>query len=163
MTLITGGTNIQNGSVTIAKMAAGTQGEAHINIVPQNYSAIIQGTFVTGTGYGTIGGAGFVTSAPAQNDELNYVVFLAAGTYTIIAHGMQGSDKGITTFYVDATSAGTMDWYNGAPTIDNRKTITNVAVATAGLKTLKVKAATKNASASGYGFGISNITLYRTA
>lgn len=98
-------------------------------------------------------GGGYLINFPGvgpQNDEVEWDIWLEAGTYTLFAVSATTTDRGISTFTLDGSSVGTLDWYAGSTTSNVLKTITGITVATAGLKSFKVKMATKNASSSNY-------------
>lgn len=102
-------------------------------------------------------------SSSAQNDYLEWSVFLPAGTYTIKGLFVTSSDGGIATFKLDGVSIGTIDLYSGGTAFSSFLSLTSVVIATGGLKTLRVIAETKNASSSGYTLFITYLSIWRTA
>jgi len=134
-------------------------GEGHITIRPNNYSSIAQGTW---TWVITDHNAFTNDTAKAQNDELHYKVFLAVGTYTVKLSYREAGSMGIATIYLDDSSKGTIDMYAGGGA-DAVGEVSSIAVATAGLYTLKIKIATKNGSATDYQCNLQNIVVFRTA
>ncbi len=137
-------------------------GEGHITILPWNYSAITQGTWVFWATSGQWAGYTFENSTQAQNDQIDYQVYLVAGTYTFVLLAYHQTNSAILTLLIDAASVGTIDTY-GAGLANQRSTITSISVTTAGLKTVSFKAATKNASSSSYYLWLSAAALFRTA
>ena len=67
------------------------------------------------------------------------------------------------TVTAGATTAGTVDTYNGSSTVNNVTTLTGLSVASSAMTLLKFAASTKNASSSGYATRIQHIALRKTA
>jgi hypothetical protein len=164
MKKLPGGTaNFYRADGNFAAPAGGDIGEGHICILPWNFSAIIQGTWaLVITASQALGF--YIGNTAGQNDELNYKVYLAAGTYTLDLFGVLNSNNGIATITIDGVSQGTIDLY-GTLTYNTKGSLANIVVSTAGLKTLGIKIATHNASSSSpyYYFLFTQIALYRTA
>jgi len=128
------------------------------------YSAIIQGTFAINqdaTNYWNL--SMFQNTSDAVNDEINYSVWLNAGTYTFDILHSKGTNNAIITAYIDADSVGTIDTYNAATQYNQRGTLTGFVVATSGLKTLKIKSTSKNGASTGYKQQLYGIRIFRTA
>lgn len=136
-------------------------GEGHIEINPRHYSAIIAGTFAESGNinwpYNT-----FTNSSGAINDALEYLAYLATGTYTLQCTHITDTDQGIVTFYLDGVSLGTKEFYAAAPATAYDR-ITAISVATSGIKTLKLKTESKNGASSAYKFGVKTLGFWRTA
>lgn len=111
-----------------------------------------------------VAGAQFNNAASqAVNDELQYDVVLSEGTWSLsVTHGKTAT-AGIMTWYLDSTSLGTIDAYNGSATNNNVSTISSISVSTTGRYVLKMKLESKNASASAYRATLQQLTLRRTA
>jgi hypothetical protein len=142
----------------------GLIGQGHITILPWHYSGITQGTWVFLADSAQIGTFIFTNNTThAQNDRIDYKVYLAAGTYTfsVLCETHPGSP--IITLLFDEASQGTVDLYSASQTRNVIKTITGIVVATAGLYTVSIKAATRHASANDWLFYLSSISLFRTA
>ena len=135
----------------------------HITILPWHYSAIIQGTWVVSINSLSIFNGIFLNTSVAQNDRVDFKVYLEAGTYTFIVMGATYSTYGILTLLFDDSSQGTIDLYSAGAVYNVLKSIVNITVTTAGLKTISLKMATKNASSTGYGLGVCSMVLFRTA
>jgi hypothetical protein len=100
-------------------------------------------------------------SSSAQNDEFTFSAYIPAGTYTIKALTQRRTDNGILTISIDGTPVGTME--TGGANLGNYiVTIPNVVNATAGIKTVSVKIATKSAGSS-YQTDITSFEFVRTA
>jgi hypothetical protein len=137
-------------------------GEGHITILPWHYSAIIAGTWAFNADGAAIYYGYWRNSSSDDSDQVDYKVYLDAGTYTITYCGLVHTTMGILDTEIDEVSQGTLDWY-GATARNVLKSITGIVIATAGLKTLGVLANGKNGSSTDYYLGISSISLYRTA
>jgi hypothetical protein len=139
-------------------------GEGHITILPWHYSAVIQGTWGFIADAAEIFAFQFNNSSDVQNDQLDYKIYLATGTYTFSMIGITTTTGAILTLLFDNVSQGTIDLYSGGTVHNVLKTITNIVVATPGLITLSIKAATRNASnTTGWYLYISSMALFRTA
>lgn len=124
--------------------------------------SVVQGTWAWGSVAVFFGGYCQNTSN-AQNDEITYKCYLSAGTYKIAIVGTKTADNAIGTFYIDTTSVGTIDQYAAAPANDQYQEITGITVATTGLKTIKIKLATRNGAATGWMWRMSCLSVVRTA
>lgn len=102
-------------------------------------------------------------SSGTQNDEINFDISLAAGTWTFELIYLKGTSRGICSVQIDGVEQGTIDMYNSSTTYNNRAQITGISIATSGKVTLKLKMTSKNASSSSYGGTINHLQLKRTA
>lgn len=103
------------------------------------------------------------SSSGAQNDEINFDVSLAAGTWTFELIHAKGTNYGIITIQLDGSTIGTIDSYAASASINDRTQITGVAVVNSGKKRLKLLMATKNASSTNYVGAIHHLQFKRTA
>ena len=141
-------------------------GEGHITIRGINYNAIIQGTWaiVSYPGLTAFGDYAWSNQGSSNiNDELEYKIYLAKGTYTFRAITFNQSQGGIIHVRIDGTEVGTFDTYIGGSACNVVNDITSITVAGSGLVTLSVKVASKNGSASAYRFNFAHMALWRTA
>lgn len=137
-------------------------GEGHIKISPLAYSAVIQGTWTITYSATDPYQFMFKNGEPGNvDDELNYKVYLAVGTYSFLLVHRKEAGCGIAHILIDDAEVGTIDGYGTAAGV--LSTITNINIATAGLKTLKVRMHSKNGSSSGYTLDANEMVLYRTA
>lgn len=104
----------------------------------------------------------FWNSTGAQNDEVVWKVPLSAGTWTVRLYGRKSTNCGIATVKIDDVAVGTIDTY-GSASFMNAQELTDIVVASDGIKSLSFLMATKNASSSGYYLEIEAIELVRTA
>jgi hypothetical protein len=137
-------------------------GEGHITILPWNYSEIIQGTWIFSLTASSIFYGIYYNSSNAQNDQLDFKIWLDAGTYDFVVIHQKTTSSAILTLLLDGESQGTIDFY-GSTSYNNRSTINNIVVANSGLKTLSIKAATRNGSSGGWILAPSSMALFRTA
>lgn len=105
----------------------------------------------------------FHGSSGAQNDECNYDVILAAGTWNFELIHQARADAGIYNLQLDGVTVGTIDGYNIGTVVNTRSSINGIVVAATGVKRLKLKMATKNASSSSYIGSVAGAQLLRTA
>lgn len=106
-------------------------------------------------------GGGYLQSGGNQNDEIVWNVWLDAGTYKIALIYVKNTNAGIFSVQLDTVEKGTVDSYAASASSNNYdETVT--ATVTAGLKAVKLKMATKNASSSAYYGFIQSIALIRT-
>jgi hypothetical protein len=108
--------------------------------------------------YGSVGWQ----SDGAQNNELSWDFWLAAGTYTAVFYVRKSTNTGIITLKLDGASQGTADTY-AASAAFAKVTITGMVVAAGGKKTVQIIIATKHASSSGYYLGLLSCVIRRTA
>lgn len=104
---------------------------------------------------------GYQNSAGAQNDELSIDLWMDAGTYTVTLFGRKSSNTAIVTVNLDGSSQGTVDTYAASP-VYYTASVTGITVSS-GKRTWQFKAASKNASSSGYYMGFYYIVIRRTA
>jgi hypothetical protein len=101
---------------------------------------------------------------PADGDFLEFKVFLTAGTYTLDLSTRLGTDQGKIQFSMGGTDFGALlDLYNGFGVTLNHR-ITGIAVASSGVKSVRLTVNGKNASSSNYYARISPYWIFtRTA
>jgi hypothetical protein len=113
-------------------------------------------------------GGGYVQSSGAQNDSIDLVTMLAAGTWSLEVMYRGSTNTGIITAQLDDgagsfTTLGTIDTYLATLTNNSRATLAGIAVGTTVKRTLRLLMATKNASSTNYFAQIQWVTLKRTA
>jgi len=138
-------------------------GEGHIILLAQDYDSIGQGTYVTQINSSQFFNGAFYNSSLADGDNISYKVFLAAGTYTLRLLVMTGSNAPILDVDIDAAEVASFDLYTGSTVYNSLQSQVDIAVATSGLKTLKLRVDGKNGSSSSYKASVSVIALWRTA
>lgn len=133
-----------------------------VDCPPVNYNATTgPATLVqtTSTAWGS-----YVRLSDAINEYTEYKVWLTQGTYTMSMVSVNGTSGGIATLTIDGgSSLGTVDTYNGSTTYNNVGTITSINVATTGIHTIRLTAATKNASSGGYNLDVAWIQFRKTS
>lgn len=132
---------------------------------------------VAGAGAWTVQGdtgelTGFVLSQNGAGDLDDYIAYdlaVSAGTWDFEAIVQSGGGVGIIHFEADDgdgvfTDYGNVDGYTAGGVFNQRLRIPGmVIVGTASLRRVRLKMASKNAVASGYGLNITAFTLQRTA
>lgn len=108
-------------------------------------------------------GGGRLESSGAQNAEISWDIWLEAGTYKYAQIATHGTSVGIHHIQLDGSDVGTIDGYAGANSNNNYAEVTGIVIATAGVKTFKLKMATKNASSSNYEAYINSVAWLKTA
>lgn len=88
--------------------------------------------------------------AAAQNDEFTQGAWLKRGNYSFGYTAISDSDGGIADCYIDDILFDQIDLYSAAKTNNVTETKGGLFIEDAGWHVLKVKAATKNGSSSGY-------------
>lgn len=132
----------------------------HYDVPPWSYEATTVGV-VTATQSNTyFWGTRYEVSA--QNDHLDYRVFLPAGTYTMRHYAPRSNNRGISTVTLDGSSIGTIDLYAGAVS-QLTTNIAGIVVPTTGSHNLVFTQATKHGSSSGYVWGANWLAFRRTA
>jgi len=102
-------------------------------------------------------------STNAQNNEVNYSMFIPAGVYTLYLVFKKSSEGAIATVTIDGVSQGTIDTYAAAPAYAQSGTIAGITISTSGIKSLNFKAATRHASSTGYYLEFEYFFLEKTA
>lgn len=87
---------------------------------------------------------------------------MAAGTWTITYIGLKDNNAGIITPSLDGVDLSTLDMYSGSNVENFVNQWTGISVATTGIKTLKLRTDSKNASSGNYNIDTIWITLTRT-
>ena len=168
---------IADGAITNAKINASagiayskllgtdvTSGGGNIFVPLLAYSNIPQGTWTYGTDSSDYFQMKIYNSTAADADAIEFQVWLAKGTYTVVLHGEALSDSGILDIQIDGVEVASFDQYNGGAYGHNKTwSQAAIAIATSGIKTLKVIVDGKHASSSSYTARISSIYLNRTA
>lgn len=107
-------------------------------------------------------GMGYLLIPNAQNNEAVWPLYLDSVTWKVAHVHIDDPSYGIATFIFDGTTIGTIDYYAGAGAINQYDEITGYAQATPKAGDLTIRAATKNASSSGYALEMISIALIRT-
>lgn len=110
-----------------------------------NYTRVQASTFIGG------GVARQGTDGTADDgDSVSWYVNLAAGTYTLTVMDQRNINRSIHEYFLDATSLGTSDRYNGSNDSNAIVEFTGITVSAEGNYTFKIAANGKNASSSEY-------------
>lgn len=136
---------------------------SRIEIFPQLHATVVQGSWGDNIDASQLFSNFFYNASAAQNDEVTFPIYLKAGTWELQMLVVQLSSSGIATILLDNVSQGTLDTYQAGFNYNIIKTLSGISVATSGLKTLSIRMATKNASASSYRINVTMITLLKTA
>jgi hypothetical protein len=137
-------------------------GEGHIIIFGWNYQSIGQGEWTSGETLSQALATRWYNNG-VNLDNISYNVYLAAGTYTLRLLCHTDIDHGILDIDLDGVEIASFDGYSAATTWNVLQTQTGIVVATAGIKTLKLRVDGKNASSTSYIVEFTTITLWRTA
>ena len=101
------------------------------------------------------------TSA-AQNDSQTFTVDLRKGTYRFDLFCITTSNRGICHVLIDGMDKGQMDTYTSGQVNNAHVTLSSVALATDGSKTIELKVASKNGSSAGYRLSYMYCSIMRT-
>jgi hypothetical protein len=99
----------------------------------------------------------------AQNDEFEFKIPLAAGTYTLNLVSVRDGTSGILTVRVDGSTVGTIDLYNAGSQVNVVSSIASIVVAATATKTINFKLETKNASSTDYVAYLTFVQFIKTA
>ncbi len=108
----------------------------------------------------------WVQATPLNSDNLEWAVWLEAGTYTVDIYGITGTDNGILDWYLDNVSIATgQDWYAASAVKNTKKSIASVTVTGSGYHTLKAVVNGKNGSAASpyYKVKLTMVSLYQAS
>lgn len=118
-------------------------------IVPVLFPTSYGGAFTRVQGWGYFYHAAQISN---QNSYLEYPVLLGPGTWKAdIVHDVV-NNCGIVTPALDGTGYPTFDCYNGVDTDNVINTVSNIVVASGGVKLFRLTVASKRAASSGYNF-----------
>lgn len=106
---------------------------------------------------------GWLQSTGAQNALVDFPLFLAAGTWACRLVHTKDADAGIYSVRLDDVEQGTVDGYAAIRTRDQVSDVTGIVVSTPGIKTFRLKMATKNGSSSSYYGRVQRVVWFRTA
>ncbi len=132
-----------------------------LNIFVIPYHQIIQGTWVFSTDYNQYFDIKIRNTSKTINDEIDYKILLAKGTYKAHLVYIKNSDGGICSIKIDDTEIMSVDMYASSTTRNQIATQSNINISSDGIKTLKFIAKDKNASSSGYFLEFSAFFLTR--
>lgn len=138
-------------------------GEEEMFISLFSYHAIGQGTWALAIDANSWNNGLFQNTSGNDGDSIDYKVFMAKGTYTLQILLIKGTGQPILDVDIDAVEVASWDLYLAAGLYNQLVSQTGIVIATAGLKTLTLRADGKNASSSGYYIQASNLALWRTA
>jgi len=155
--------NFMNGQGNWAVPAMGAGGTS-IFFDPIQYYSIIQGSFAKLQDTTNIYKCSiFRNPSETQNDELNFKIYMVAGTYTFNLLHNQAAGNGIAKLKIDGSAVGTIDMYNAGDVYNVIGTITGISVASSGIKDVNILMDTKNGSSAGYGIRANMMALIQTA
>ena len=138
-------------------------GEGYVSWLGAVYSAVTQGGFSLAINASQMLNYLLYNSTNAQNDQVDYKIWLAAGTYTFKSYFYTGPNQADRTVLIDGSSIGVLNGYSAAPAFNVIGEITGVVISTSGLKTLSFKAATRDPSSVGWYINLCCGVLFRTA
>lgn len=126
------------------------------------YDTVVAGTWQRYAASGYLA-ANNNTGGSALNDAISYKnVGLQGGTYTFRLWYDSNNSFGKVHLLIDGVDVGSIDTYTAGAATASTNTIASITVAT-GLHTIQLKAASKNASSSGYNIYIDAWQLVKTA
>lgn len=132
-------------------------------VPPLPYSAIIQGTWTVSSNVSQIFTSFFLNTTHNDLDELNYLVYLSAGTWQLDFVTIKNSDQGIAKIYIDANLVLTYDKYAAAAAFNQVATAAGIVIAASGTKTIRLLIDGKNAASSNHYCVWSYMMFRRTA
>jgi len=145
--------------------AVTSPGEGHILILGHNYQSIGQGTWA----YTATGGSGLFVlnwandATKADDDNITYNVYLAAGTYTLRLLCQTQNNGGIVDIDFDAVEKASFDTYSAGLVQNVVFSQAAIAVAASGLVAIKLRLDGKNGASGAYGLYMTTLALWRTA
>lgn len=148
-----GSTNVDDVTIKIdseGKLKVKAVGQAFIFLNPRQYKSIVQGTWAYTRDENYYGDYVWNNgTTKALNDEVDYRIWLPEGTFKLYFIYKKGSNGGIMHALLDDTEQGTIDTYAGSAAY-NQSDYIELTTTEAGFYDLKIKMASKNASASDY-------------
>ena len=102
-----------------------------------------------------------MNSPTNQNDQIDYLMGVSGGTFTIRLLVVQTTAAAIITILIDGSSVGTVDLYHNPNLFNIPLTVTGIAISQ-GQHTISFKGATRNGSSGGWQMAIQSIAIWRT-
>lgn len=127
--------------------------------VPLRYQSDTNDTTVLAAGNSYVNGFAYRV-ASAQGKYCEYELFFPAGTYSVFATGVKASGYGIATLSIDGASVATLDFYAASTAANSVVSATGISIA-GGKRSLRISAATKNASSGGYVLNLSDLVFVK--
>jgi len=137
--------------------------KGHITIIPLSYDSIGQGAWNWYKESNYLLNGLFVNGSNADNDSINYKLYLEKGTYTLLYISNTNNNYGIAGIYIDGVHIVDFDCYSVALAITVNNKQTGIKITNSGIKTLQIKINGKNPASSDYFAGIEYIALWRTS
>lgn len=134
----------------------------------QGIGATKVGAWTTFANASHVTGGIYFNSSSAQNDSVAWPIWLSDGTYTLQVIAQSDSTRAIQTWEMDDgagsyTTLGTLDYYGGSSVNNTVKTLSFTVSTGLVRRTLRARAATRNASASGWYMAFNEVRVLRTA
>ena len=142
---------------------AHAQGGSHIVVLLFAYNSIGQGTYAFGSYPVHALAHVFVNTTHDDGDNLSYMVYLPAGTYTIGLLTKRDVDQGIMDIDIDTVEVASWDLYNAADQNNVWLTDAGNVVAISGLKTIRVRIHGKNGASSNHFARSTALIFWRTS
>lgn len=108
-------------------------------------------------------GMGYLVTATSINQHIEWDVPLTTGTWTLTLIWRSGTGNAIITPSIDGVDLATFDGYEAAPVQNKVTQWTGISIITDGIKEIRFRGDSKNASASGYAIQPQLINFTRTA
>lgn len=139
-------------------------GEGIVDLVLWGYDFIIAGTWAEQDVTEAWSKHPWLNLSATLNDEIQYIAYLAAGTYTLYRLTQLSDNRGVMTISIDATPALVCDDYSGVGDVQNYVfSAVGIVIPTSGFHHITCAILDKNAGSSGYVTVTSSIALVRTA
>ena len=137
----------------------GTPG--NIILCPMSYHAQTVGTWVITLNSLLDFYCAILNDSVSDGDQLDFLLPLAAGTYTIVAVCWKMPMSGILSIDIDAVEVGNIDLYDVSGVWNHRYVETGIVLSTGGLKTLSLRADGKNANSMNYALRVQRVYIFR--
>lgn len=136
----------------------------HVSVLLSSYNSVGQGIWAADARYQAINGSKLCNQG-SNGDNISYLVYLVAGTWTLRIYHHKDTDHGKLDVYIDAAKVvSALDTYASGASDNNVSTTTGIVIAASGLKTLKIEVNGKNDLSSAYSAYLEGIiALWRTA
>lgn len=99
----------------------------------------------------------------ALNDEIQFTDYIPAGTFTFSLLTSTETNRGKLHLIIDGVDVGQWDCYKAVGVVADRVDMAGIVIATPGVKTIKLKVASKNGASSSYYMDINGIQAVQTA
>ncbi|HKZ43172.1 MAG TPA: hypothetical protein VJ044_19600, partial [Candidatus Hodarchaeales archaeon] len=150
------------GTFAYVNSSGGSAGEGHITILPYSYFTA-SGTWSISNSSNAMLQSYLSNDTVSDGQYVEYKAYMDAGTYSLLVYDHKAAASPIFDIDIDGVEVASIDSYAAVTTWNQRNLTTGINIASAGLKTIRVRIDGKNPSSSNYDMFLAYMALWRTA